>query len=95
MIYGDTDQSYRKTCDLINRTRHQEGATPTSTLCNNTELEGANIINLIEKKTDKILEKNKFTEDGNPENKSVKYGEQQDTKLSNQEVKKAIKECAQ
>ncbi|MGA1867200.1 MAG: hypothetical protein ACMUJM_01510, partial [bacterium] len=44
MIYGATDQSYRKTTDLINRIRYQKGATPVRTLHHNSESEGRKII---------------------------------------------------
>ena len=38
MIYGDTEKSYRKTTQLINRLRHQEKeGTPFRTLQENTE----------------------------------------------------------
>jgi hypothetical protein len=48
MIYGDTEQSYRKTADLINRIRQQEQrGTPYRTLQDNTEKEGTAVIDYI------------------------------------------------
>ncbi len=65
MIYGDTEQSYRKTTDLINRVRHQEqGGTPYRTLRENTEKEGTELIDFIAKKSKRVLQKHDFTEDG-------------------------------
>ncbi len=61
MIYGDTDKSYRQTAELINRMRHQQkGGTPHRTLCENTEKEGAKIIDYIEEKAKRILKENSF-----------------------------------
>ena len=37
IAYGSTEKSYRKTTALINRVRHQEDATPSRTLRENTE----------------------------------------------------------
>ncbi|MFZ5559484.1 MAG: hypothetical protein ACOZAL_01680 [Patescibacteria group bacterium] len=48
ILYGSTEDSYRKTANLINRIRHQEGATPAQTLQNNTESEGEKIIDFID-----------------------------------------------
>ena len=65
MIYGDTEQSYRKTAELINRVRQQEqGGTPYRTLQANTEKEGAAVIDYIDEKTKRILKDNGFSEGG-------------------------------
>jgi len=65
MIYGDTEQSYRKTTDLINRVRCQEqDGTPYRTLQENTEKEGTELIDFIAQKSERILLRNDFTEDG-------------------------------
>jgi hypothetical protein len=64
MIYGDTEESYRKTARLINRFRYQEqGGTPYRTLQENTEKEGAKVLDYMEEKSKLILKKNGFTED--------------------------------
>ena len=72
MILGDVESSYRKTTKLINIVRYQEvGGTPCRTLQDNTEKEGARVIDYLEKKTNDVLKRHRFTEDGtykgNPE----------------------------
>jgi len=65
MIYGDIEQSYRKTAELINRNRHQqEGGTPYKTLQENTQTEGIKLLDHIENKSRSILEAKGFTQDG-------------------------------
>ena len=65
MIYGDVDNSYRKTTKLINRVRYQqENGTPYRTLQANTEQEGTQVIDYLEKKTANILKRYRFSEDG-------------------------------
>lgn len=65
MIYGDTEESYRKTGELINRHRHQqEGGTPYRTLQENTQEEGIKLLDHIEDKSRSILEARGFTQDG-------------------------------
>ena len=44
MVHGSVEKSYRKTTALINRVRHQEGATPSRTLQENTESEGQHTV---------------------------------------------------
>jgi hypothetical protein len=92
MILGTTQDSYRETTFLINRMRHQKGATPVRTLQDNTEKEGIKILEFLEKKTKAILDKNNFTEDGKPKN-TEDYGDQDVALVSEEEVKKAIEEC--
>ncbi|MFA4871277.1 MAG: hypothetical protein WC623_23965 [Pedobacter sp.] len=92
MIYGTAEESYRKTAGLINRIRYQENATPVRTLGENTETEGAKILDFVEKKTTKILLENNFTEEGSPKNrfeKSIK----KPILIPQEEVKKVIAEC--
>lgn len=93
MIYGAVEKSYRKAADLINRIRHQEGATPMRTLRENTETEGAKILDFVERKTTEILKKNNFTKEGIPENKSERYMNEA-VVMPEEEVKKAITECS-
>lgn len=65
MIYGDTEESFRKTAILINRMRHQEeGGTPYRTLQEATEKEGAELIDFIKEKSRRILIPHSFTEEG-------------------------------
>lgn len=65
MIYGDTEESFRKTARLINRIRHQEeGGTPHRSLQEATEKEGSLLIDLVKEKSKRILIRHSFTEDG-------------------------------
>jgi len=51
MIPGDVENSYRKTTKLINYVRYQQtDGTPYRTLQDNTEKEGARVIDYLEKK---------------------------------------------
>ena len=65
MIYGTTEESFRKTSQLINRIRHQEeGGTPSRTLKDSTEKEGMQLQKHFEDKTQAIFEENGFTSEG-------------------------------
>jgi len=66
LVYGSTEKSYRKTSDLINRVRHQEDATPSRTLRENTECEGRQIMAHVEQQAVEILHEHGFTTDGTP-----------------------------
>lgn len=92
MIYGTTEESYRKTAKLINRIRYQDGATPVRTLRENTEAEGAKILDFVERKTTEILKKNKFIEEEIAEVKSEKYMKGP-VLLPEEEINKAISAC--
>lgn len=92
MIYGTTEKSYRKAADLINRIRYQEGATPSRSLQENTETEGAKVIDFIEGKVTEILKTNNFTEEGMPKNKSEEYMKEAEL-LSEEEVNMAVEAC--
>jgi hypothetical protein len=64
MIYGNTESSYRKTSNLINRVRLQEtGGTPYRTLQENTEQEGLRLNDHIAAKTRAILSCHEFDEE--------------------------------
>lgn len=93
-VYGSCEQSYRKTSELINRTRHQPGATPSRTLRDNTEAEGAEIIDFIEIKAKEILEENEFTPEGEykGDKKKKKYGRRK-SHLPKSKIQKAIESC--
>jgi hypothetical protein len=65
IIMGDVVSSYRSTTKLINRVRYQQlEGTPYRTLQANTEKEGAELIDFLEKKTTLILKRHQFDEDG-------------------------------
>lgn len=92
MILGDVDQSYRKATKLINRIRYQQvGGTPYRTLQANTEKEGAQVIDYLEKKTTNILRRHGFSEEG------VYNGDQADFAFVKTEAlaAEAVKKAAQ
>lgn len=61
MILGDVESSYRKTTKLINIVRYQEvGGTPYRTLQDNTEKEGARVIDYLEKKTNDVCNRSRL-----------------------------------
>jgi hypothetical protein len=65
IFFGDVVHSYRTTTQLINRVRYQPiGGTPFRTLQANTEHEGTQIIDYLEKKTTHILKRHQFAQDG-------------------------------
>jgi hypothetical protein len=65
MIMGDVVNSYRSTTKLINRVRYQQlEGTPYRTLQANTEKEGAELIDFLEKKTTQVLKRHRFSEAG-------------------------------
>ncbi len=94
MIYGDTEESYRKTTSLVNRIRYQaEGGTPYRTLQESTEKEGCKLNDYIEEKSKCILQHNGFTEDGVYHGHKVPAAENQVVRLSNEIVAKAVEKC--
>jgi len=93
MIYGDTEKSYRKTAELINRIRYQvEEGTPYRTLQANTEKEGSNLIDYVEEKTKRILIENGFAEDGVCQGNNAAYANQPVT-ISQERIIEAAKKC--
>ena len=92
MIYGTTKKSYRETTALINRIRHQEGATPMRTLQDNTEKEGEKLLDFLEEKTKAIFDKNNFTQEGVPQN-IEKYKDNELALIPGEEIKEAIELC--
>jgi hypothetical protein len=68
LIYGATEESYRKTVALLNRSRHQEdGGTPSRTIRETTEREGLMIQDYLEQKACTIFQEHGFTPEGQPE----------------------------
>lgn len=96
MIYGDTEQSYRKTTQLINRIRHQEqGGTPPRTLHECTEKEGEKVLNHIKESTSSILAENGFSEDGICHDIKAEYKNEQPVTIPKEQVITAIDRCRQ
>ncbi len=93
MIYCDTEKSYRKTGELINRNRHQkEGGTPYKTLQENTQIEGIKLLNHIETKSRRILEARGFSQDGDCGENTVNINSQPAT-LPEEKIVEAYKRC--
>lgn len=91
-IYGDTEQSFRKTAKLINRVRHQEvGGTPHRTLQETTQREGERIVDLIKEKTRRSLLENGFSEDGRPISPDKKYSQAEATVIEKDKIRVAAR----
>jgi hypothetical protein len=94
MIYGDTEQSYRKTAEFINRIRYQiQGGTPYRTLQENTEKEGSNVIDYLEEKTKRILEKHGFGADGVYNGNNPEYARNEPVTLYDAKIREAAEKC--
>ena len=69
MIMGNTEESFRKTSKLINHIRYQKNGTPSRTLHDQTQKEGAELFNHLRQKAEN-LNRGNFNTDGdciNPE----------------------------
>jgi hypothetical protein len=67
LIYGATEESYRKTSALLNRIRHQEcGGTPSRTIQAISEHEGLILEDHLEQKVLSIFQDHHFTPEGVP-----------------------------
>jgi len=94
MIEGDIEQSFRKTAASINRTRRQEvGGTPFRTLRDNTESEGAELIDYIEMKTDRILKENGFTKEGEYCEDNPAYADNKPVTINESIIGQATDKC--
>jgi len=72
LIYGATEESYRKASALLNRTRHQEdGGTPSRTIRETTEHEGLMIQDHLEQKSRMIFQEHGFTPEGQPQSSMI------------------------
>jgi hypothetical protein len=97
LIYGTTNDSYRQSSAMINRIRYQqENGTPPRTLRDNTEREGAKLLEHIEKKSGQILEKNSFSSEGAFKGDKESMPVSPTTvKLAEETVVKAIEVCSE
>ncbi len=94
MIYGNTEKSYQKTAQLINRIRHQEqGGTPSRTLHDCTEKEGREALGYIDKKARCILKENGFSEDGTCRDIKLEYNSNHPITVAKQFVLNAVDKC--
>jgi Uncharacterised protein family (UPF0236) len=67
LIYGATEESYRKTSALLNRVRHQaHGGTPSRTMQALSEHEGLMLEDYLEQKVLSIFQDHDFTPEGSP-----------------------------
>jgi hypothetical protein len=94
-IYGDTNESYRKTADLINRIRHQQkDGTPSRTLQESTEREGQQILDYVKDRSSRVLELNGFSEDGAYHGDSAEYCQAEPVWLPSAGMIKAANQCS-
>ena len=94
LVYGSVEKSYRKTTALINRVRHQEDATPSRTLRENTESEGRQIMAHMERQATTILQEYEFTPEGAPTESATDHSQQRLVTLPPEQVAAAIQACA-
>ena len=67
LIYGATEESYRKTSSLLNRVRHQShGGTPSRTIQALSEHEGSMLADYLEQEVLSIFQDHHFTPQGEP-----------------------------
>lgn len=92
LVHGVVDNSYRKTCALINRIRHQPEATPVRTLCDTSEGEGQQVVAQLERQTARLLEEHHFTPEGVP-CQPLAWG-QEAALLPREQVETALEGCA-
>jgi len=93
LVYGTVEESYRKASTLVNRVRHQEDATPSRTLRDNTEYEGEKVRQQMEQQATEILQQHGFRNDGRPSENTMNYSHQEVT-LPEEKVEQAIQACA-
>jgi len=94
-IYGDTNESFRKTAALINRIRHQQdGGTPFRTLQESTEREGQQVLDYMKNRSSRILKQNGFSEDGQYQGNSLEYCQAEPVFLPSADVIKAANQCS-
>ncbi len=94
-IYGDTNESFRKTAKLINRSRHQQqDGTPSRTLQESTEREGQQILDYVKDQSNRILELNGFSEDGAYQGNSTEYCQAEPVLLPSADIIKAANQCS-
>jgi hypothetical protein len=94
MAYGTTEESYRKASNLINRVRHQEDATPSRTLRENTEYEGRQVMAHMEQQATIILQEHGFTPGGAPTEAAIDHTRPALRTLPPEQVERAVRACA-
>ncbi len=91
-MYGVTEQSCRKTTVLINRIRHQEDATASTTLRTSAEREGKQVMACLAHTVTTILHQEGFDETGQPLTQHALWS-QDAVEMSPEQVKEAIDAC--
>jgi len=94
LAYGTTEESYRQAAALINRVRHQPGATPSRTLRENTEAEGRQVMAYLEQRATNILQEHGFTAEGAPAEAAGDRVQPTLVTLSPERVERAVQACA-
>ncbi len=94
-IYGDTEQSYRKTSERINRTRwQQKEGTPYRTLQESTEREGTALLDYIFERTKRILKANNFSESGDYLGSNETYSDKKTVEIDAVRVREAAEKVS-
>jgi len=94
LVYGTVEESYRQTSDLINRVRHQEDATPSRTLRENTEYEGRQVMAYLEQQATTILHTHGFTPDGRSTEAATDHTRPSLATLPPEQVERAVQASA-
>jgi len=94
LVHGTVEDSYRKSSVLLNRVRHQQGATPYRTLRENSEYEGRQIMAYMEQQAGQIFDEHGFTATGTPTDRAVDRSEQKLVTLPLTQVGPARQACA-
>lgn len=93
LVHGVVEDSYRKTSELINRVRHQPGATPARRLCDTSEMEGQQLLSYLEQRADQLLNEHDFSPEGTPPALMVHLSGSRADTLPAVEVQAAIARC--
>ena len=94
-IYGDTNESFRKTAQLINRFRYQQQkGTPSRTLQESTQREGQQILDYVTEQSNRILQQNGFSEDGQYQGNRTEYCQAEPVWLPSADIIKATNQCS-
>jgi hypothetical protein len=96
LVHGTSENAYGKSSRMINRIRHQEGATPARTLRDNSEVEGQAIQQAMREQTQELLKRHQFTAEGEPKELETiaQYSKQGLQQLPKEVVQAAIAEAA-
>jgi len=94
-IRGSSEQSYRKTSELINRIRYQPEATSARTLQDNSEREGERILQQLSAQSQSILREHQFSPEGVPQHNGSIYAGQSPHHLEAEVIESAIASCCQ